>query len=281
MGLHNGARVAATGGGDAALARRAAAKSLQGVGVRDAQQQLSATFVPANAVLAVTGDLRKLPVHTVIQNAFGPIPAGAPILRTQPAKLDSATRVVARAEVTRPVGALGLIAPSLQDSTHAGFFMELALVGAHCTKRWGPPDAPLTSRFHYSLFDDPELARFYPPVGPGELDPGLVRISFINTLNDLSSQKVTPASYFALWRGLDWLLGGPIPSEIYDRVLVEPGALHTLGMTNAVRELWGGEPFWSKYRERFHSAVGTPYPEWYARMLAPRYMVDLLLVPAK
>jgi hypothetical protein len=159
--------------------------------------------------------------------------------------------------------------------------MELVLVGGHCVRRWGPPEAPLTTRFNYSLYDDPELARFYPPVGPAETDPALLRISFANTLNELSSVKVTPDSYYALWRGLDWLLGGPIPTEIFDRVLREPGALHTLATGTAVRELWGGEPFWSQYRERFQRSVGTPYPEWYRRMLAPRFMVNLLFVPGK
>jgi hypothetical protein len=164
---------------------------------------------------------------------------------------------------------------------HPAFFMEVALVGGHCSKRWGPPEPPLVSRFHYSIFDDPEMARFYPPVGPREADAALLSLSFVHTLNELSGRLVSPSSYAALWRGVDWLLGGPIPTEIFERVLREPGALHTLCTGTAVRELWGGEPFWSQYRDRFQKAVGNPYPEWYKRMLAPRYVVSLLFVPAK
>jgi hypothetical protein len=281
LALHNAARTWAAGNPQGALPPETGGRGLQGASVGDVQRRLNATFVPSNAVLAVVGNLRKIPLRALIQTEFGSIPAGSPRSRTVPARLDSTTRVVQRAEVSRPMGVLGLIAPALDDTTHPAFYMELVLVGGHCVKRWGPPEAPLTTRFNYSLYDDPELARFYPPVGPAETDPALLRSSYINTLNELSSGKVTPQSYFALWRGLDWLLGGPIPSEIFDRVLREPGALHTLATGTAVRELWGGEPFWSQYRERFQRTVGTPYPEWYRRLLSPQYMVDLLFVPPK
>jgi hypothetical protein len=188
-------------------------------------------------------------------------------------------RVVRSAGVPRPLGVLGLIAPALDDTMHAAFYMELALIGGHCTKLWGTPERPLTSRFHYSLYDDPDLARFYPPVGPAESDPILVDVTFHNALNELSGKLVTPPTYIALHRGLDWLLGGPMPPEIFDRVLEQPGALHAVGTGTAVRELWGGEEFWSGYRDRFRTAVGTPYKEWYKRMFAPQYIVNLLVLP--
>jgi len=281
MALHNGVREWAEGNGEAGLDRTASGRGIQGVGVREVQQQLGAVFVPANAVLAVVGSLNKIPLKALIQSEFGSIPAGAPFQRTRIARLDSTTQVVARAEASRPAGVIGLIAPALDDTTHPGFYMELALVGAHCAKSWGPPEAGLNARFHYSLFDDPDLARFYPPVGPNDTDPERLRLTFINTLNDLSARQVTPASYMALWRGLNWLLGGPLPTDIFERVLREPGALHTLTTSTAVRELWGGEPFWSEYRRRFLHTVGTPYPLWYARMMGTHYMVDLLFVPRK
>jgi hypothetical protein len=281
MALHNGAREWAEGNGEAALVRTASGRGIQGSSAREIQQQLGAVFVPANAVLAVVGSLNKIPLKALIQSEFGSIPAGSPFQRTRSARLDSTTQAVARAEVSAPAGVIGLIAPALDDTTHPGFYMELALVGAHCAKSWGPPEPGLNARFHYSLFDDPDLARFYPPVGPSETDPELLRLSFTNTLNDLSARQVTPASYMALWRGLNWLLGGPMPTEIFERVLREPGALHTLTTSTAVRELWGGEPFWSEYRRRFQRTVGTPYRLWYARMMSTRYMVDLLFVPRK
>jgi hypothetical protein len=281
MALHNGVRACAEGEAWADFERAGTGRGIQSVSVREAQQQLGSVFVPSNAVLAVVGNLHKIPLRALIQTEFGSIPAGTPVRRAHPARLDSLGRVVPRTGASQSAGVLGLIAPALDDSTHPAFYMELVLVGGHCTKSWGPPEDPVTARFHYSIFDDPDLARFYPPVGPNETDPGLLRVAFANTLNDLSSRTVTPASYLALWRGLNWLLGGPIPTEIYERVLREPGALHTLGTSTAVRELWGGEPFWSKYRARFQQAVGTPYPEWYSRMLAPRFMVSLLFVPAR
>src|SRR5215831_9874524 len=213
MALHYGARESAEGD-ETGLDRRAMARGLQNLSAGEVQQQLSSVFVPANAVLAIAGNLNKIPLHALIESEFRSIPAGSSLKRAHIAHLDSTTQVVPRAEVAQPVGVIGLIAPALDDSTHPGFFMELALVGAHCSKTWGAPESGLNSRFHYSLFDDPDLARFYPPVRPGENDPELMRLSFVNTLNDLSSRQVTPASYLALWRGLNRLLGGPIPTEI-------------------------------------------------------------------
>lgn len=281
MALYQGVRECGQGGSEAALVRLASGRGIQGLSARDVQQQLATVFVPANAVLAVAGNLRKIPLHALIQSEFGSITGGAPLKRTRTAHFDSTTLVVPRAEVSQPVGVIGLIAPALDDTTHPGFFMEIALVGAHCTKSWGPPGPGLTTRFHYSLFDDPDLARFFPPLPPGEDNPDALRLTYVNTLNDLSARLVTPASYLALWRGLNWLLGGPLPTEIYDRVLREPGALHSLTMSTAVRELWGGEPFWSQYRERFMRTVGNPYPGWYSRMLSTKNLVDVMFVPEK
>src|SRR2546422_949061 len=90
---------------------------------------------------------------------------------------------------------------------------------------------------------------------------------------------MAPTTDIALWRGLDWLLGGPLPPEIFERVLREPGVLHTLATGAAVRELWGGEPFWSEYRGRFRWAVAMRYPDWDTRMTDPKYPANLLFVP--
>lgn len=281
VALHNAARAWAEGDGDSRVARMAQARGLENVSVKDVQQRMAATFVPSNAVIAIVGNLGSIPLRAVLQSEFGSIPAGVPTRRARPAPLDSAIRVTHVPRVARPLGVIGLIAPALDDTMHAAFYMELALVGGHVTRLWGTPERPLTSRFHYSLYDDPDLARFYPPVGPAEHDPALVDGTFHNALNDLSGKLVTPPSYIALHRGLDWLLGGPMPPEIFDRVLEQPGALHALATGTAVRELWGGEAFWSTYRDRFRTAVGTPYKEWYKRMFAPQFIVNLLVLPPK
>jgi predicted Zn-dependent peptidase len=123
MALHNGAREWAEGNGAAELDRTASGRGVQGVGVREVQQQLVAVFVPANAVLAVVGSLNKIPLKALIQSEFGSIPAGSPFKRTRIARLDSTTQVVARAEASRPAGVIGLIAPALDDTTHPGFYM--------------------------------------------------------------------------------------------------------------------------------------------------------------
>ena len=279
--LHHAARRWAEGDGDSRLAREAAGRGLQGPGVGEAQQRLRATFVPANAVLAVAGNLRKIPLRALIENEFGSIPAGPPRSRRPAAPLDSARRALRRAETPRAVGVVGLIMPALQDSTHPAFTMDLLLAGAHCVNRWGPPDPPLTSRFQYSIFDDPELARFYPPVAPGETDPAALEVELVNSLNELNGLTISRVSYETVWRGVDWLLGGPLGPGIIGRVLGEPGALHTLCSGMAVRELWGGEAFWSQYRKRFEQAIDVDHPDWLGRMTSRQYLVNLLFVPGK
>ena len=279
--LHLAARRWAEGGGDSLLAREAAARGLKSLGVREVQQHMRATFVPANAVLAVAGNFRKVPLRALIENEFGSIPAGSPARHAHASVLDTATRVLPRAETPRSVGVVGLIVPALQDSMHPAFYMQLVLAGGHCLDTWGPPEPPLTSRFQYSIFDDPEMARFYPPVAPGETAPLPLDFTLVHTLKELAVMSIRRSSYQAVWRGVDWLLGGPLPPGIVDRVLAEPGALHTLCSGMAVRELWGGETFWSQYRKRFEQAIDQPYPDWYWRLTSQQYLVTLLFVPGR
>src|SRR2546428_629832 len=153
----------AAGGDESRFARAAAARGLASLGASEVQRRLRSSFVPANAVLAVAGNLRKVPLRALVRNEFGAIPSGSPLRAAQAASLDSARRILPRAEVSQPVGVVGLIVPALQDSMHPAFYLQLVLAGGHCLDRWGRPAPPLTSRFRYSIFDDPELALFYPP----------------------------------------------------------------------------------------------------------------------
>ncbi|HEY2954735.1 MAG TPA: hypothetical protein VGK89_05760 [Candidatus Eisenbacteria bacterium] len=281
LALHHAARRLAEGGGDSAIAREAAGRGLQGLGVRDVQQRLRATFVPSNAALAVAGNFRRVPLRALIESEFGSISAGAPQSRKPRAPLDSTNRVLRSPATDHAAGVVGVIVPALDDSTHPAFFMDLVLAGGHCGSEWGEPEAPLVTRFQYSIFDDPEMARFYPPVDSLETDPLGLEFQVYRTLKQLYGMTVRRSSYEAVWRGVDWLLGGPLSTDIFGRVLTEPGALHTLCSGMAVRELWGGERFWSKYRERFRQAIDVAYPEWFERMASAKHLVNLLFVPAR
>ena len=79
LALHHAARAWGTRGGEAAFGRAATGRGIQGIGVREIQQQASAVFVPANAVLSVAGSLGTIPLRALIQSEFGSIPAGAPV----------------------------------------------------------------------------------------------------------------------------------------------------------------------------------------------------------
>jgi len=277
--LYYGTREWAAGGGEGRIARYASGVGLKGLGVKEVRQRLRREFVPANAVLSIAGNLATVRARELVRNEFGSIPAGEPLPPGPPARLDSASCVVARPGIPQPTGVLGVLAPALADSSHPAFLMQLLVIGGHCRKRWGPPGPPLTSRFQYSVLDDPEIVRFYPPVAPTDTLPAALASELINTLTVIGSMIIPPSVYQAVWIGVDWLLGGPMPRDIEQRILTDGGALHSLGSGMATRELWGGEPFWSEYRRRFREAIENPYVGWYDALVTPTHQVRMLFVP--
>ena len=176
---------------------------------------------------------------------------------------------------------VGVFAPALADTSHPAFLMTLLLIGGHCGRRWGPPGPSLTSRFQYSILDDPEVVRFYPVVGQDDTLPSALAAELINALGDIGAKLIPPSVYEAIFEGVDWLLGGPLPPDVAKRMLTDGGALHALASGMATRELWGGERFWSEYRRRFRDAIEHPYVGWYDWLVAPARQVVLLFVPKK
>jgi len=279
--LYYGAREWATGGGEGRIARYASGAGLKGLSVKEVQQRIRREFGPANAVLSIAGNLATVRVRELTMNEFGSIPAGEPRPPNVPARLDSASCVVARPGIPEPAGVIGALAPALADSSHPAFLMRLLVIGGHCNKRWGPPGPPLTSRFQYSVLDDPELVRFYPPVAPTDTLAAALSTELVQTLNEVDAMIIPPSVYHAIWIGVDWLLGGPMPRDIAMRMLADAGALHSLGSGMATRELWGGESFWSEYRRRFRDAIDNPYGDMYDALVTPARQVRMLFVPKR
>jgi hypothetical protein len=146
---------------------------------------------------------------------------------------------------------------------------------------WGDPVPPLTTRFQYSILDDPGLARFYPPVGAGVRNPKEIASAFTMTTGQMGNLVVTTDAVQALRDGLEWILGAPVPPAIVIRLKHDSGALFTLTRSAAARELMGGEPFWSLYRQRL-DRLELPDPEfWVAHMMSPEHQVNLLYVPGR
>ena len=81
-------------------------------------------------------------------------------------------------------------------------------------------------------------------------------------------------------RGVTWLLGDPMPPEILMRCARDPGVLGTLSSNQAVRELWGGEPFWSEYRGQFRPEHIKDFYTWVSYLLDPKNRVEVLIRPS-
>lgn len=276
--FQSGAR--SRGADDAAIARYAGGQGLQKLTLKEAQALIAQRFVPANAVLSLAGNLGSLPLRTVLEREFGTIPTGTALAKPPARPLRSVSLRETSSKLTAPAGVIAVGAPALTDSLHPAFYMAIILTGGHASERWGRAESPLTSRFHYSLMDEPDVARFYPPLGRDASDPALVTEEFISTSREIVQTELDPEVLKNAWRGLDWLLGGPLPPELRGRVSLDAGGLSTLSSGAATRELWGGEAFWSVYRRRFRQATSLEFRPWLAYYGNPDHIARILMTPA-
>lgn len=243
------------------------------------QEEVRRTFVPAGAVLSLAGNLGDMDLHALIENEFGSIPAGTRLPPLPQPHLAAASRRVVRAGLNHGVGALGIVAPALDDSTHPSFYFAVLVFASYALNSWGSPKAPLQTRFQYSLFDDPDLVRFYPPVESGVSGDSALDLAFDDAVRRLGAMAIPSDTEEPILRGIVWLLGGSMPPEVLGRAARDPSVLATVASNQAVRELWGGEPFWSEYRERLlHNR--RAYDTWIRYLISPRHRVKLVLAPA-
>jgi hypothetical protein len=92
---------------------------------------------------------------------------------------------------------------------------------------------------------------------------------------------VDPAVFEELRVNHAWVLGGPMTPPFRARVREHTGTLHTLATTLAVRAMWGGEEFWTRYRGRFMNARIAGGDRWAAYFSAPDHIIRLLFTPAQ
>ncbi len=243
------------------------------------QGLLTRTFTPGGAVLSLAGNLGNLNLSALVANEFGGIPAG-PKPADPPARVlaGGAHRDLTRPGLAKPAGAIGIVAPALEDSLHPWFYVSMLFLGGYCQKEWRTTP-PLTSRFQYSLYDDPDLARFYPPPGPGSAADSALDAPFNQLVSKMGAMLFEAESYESLLRGVAWLLGDPLPDEILMRAARDPNLVATLASNQAVRELWGGEPFWSEYRRQLGPSHVKEFHSWVSYLLDPKNRVKLLLKP--
>jgi predicted Zn-dependent peptidase len=260
----------------------ASAKGLDRETPASLQQALARAYAPANGVLVLAGDLAGLDLRSIVAGEFGALPAGERSTPPPAAPLDSVTVVLERAEVPAPVGVLGLVAPALTDSLHPSFFLSLLLLGGQVKEVWGAPGRPLTTRFQYSLLDDPGFARFYPRLSAQQAaDPRSLSALLGGVVEDLLGAIVQRETYDGLRYNMLWMMGGPMPRPLAESVQRDPAALNVLCCSLASQALWGNDTFWTEYRRRFDFGVSPAFSSWADYLKDPRHHARLLLAPRR
>jgi len=275
--LYFQARPYARGATSADLVDLAAMKALEKVTPRDVSQRLGA-FVPAHAVLAIAGNLSGINLRALVDHEFAGIPAGSAAPDPPGPAFHPGMNVASRSDINHPIGVVAVEAPALTDSLHPLFFMSLLLIGQHCQQEW-PVQPPVRSRFRYSILDEPDLVRFYPPVPADSMNPRTLATQLESSLVDLISMIIEPVMYDALRDNVLWLLGGPMPGRVLRTVRTDGAGLNLLCGSMAARELTGGEAFWADYRRRFVAPTSRQLGQWAIYMTHRQRQSCLLFTP--
>ena len=281
QGLYYEVRELAGRADTAAFRRLATGRGIERLTLTDLAPRLAERFAPSGAVLCVTGSLSAWPMRALVEKEFGPLPATAPAPAPAGLPFGPGAGIEPRGDIDEPVGVVGALAPALADSLHPSFYLALLVLGAQANEIWGRPAPPLTSRFQYALFDDPDLVRFYPPVDSTVSNPAAMGKTFAEGMMQFGRAIAENEALNPLRLGVSWLLGGQAPPALLHRIRTESGALRTLAWSTAVRELWGGEPFWSVYRARFEHIDTAATGYWGAQLARQELQVRLLYMPAR
>jgi len=271
-------RALAAGLDDERILRIASGRGLAGLNAAQAGELLRKLYVPANASLAIVGDLSNLSVRDVIEHEFAGIPGGTAAPDTAWLRLRPATRASEFPGLKTAVGAVGVFAPALDDSLHPAFYLGMLLAGGMWTSALGAAAPPLDSYFHYAVLDEPEMAQFSAVPPAGTTDPHLLAMRLKSELEDFRGMAVTAPVLDQVRANVDWLLGGPLPPGLLQQSRQDPAVLSTLSMSMATRACWRGDAFWNQYRLRFENTRRghSTFIEW---MEAPEHQAVLLLTP--
>jgi predicted Zn-dependent peptidase len=274
-------REVAMGHKDEAITARASGHDLDKLTVAEASQALQKMFVPANAVLSLAGDLRDIDIEALTANLFGSIPAGQRLSHAPLPPLEPQSRTLRLPGITQPSAVVAVIAPGLEDTLHASFYLNAMLLGSHFNHLWlRDEEGKAPNRWHYAVFDEPDLMRIFPPVAGDLSDPDALGSSVSAALNTFSQLIVTTEPYEDARSNVAWMLGGPMPPSVASRAPRDPSVLQLMARTAATRALWGGEKFWSQYRRRFETEKPGRLGQWLAYFNDPQHQVRLLMLPA-
>ena len=280
QGLYWRARALAAGQSDEALLAGAAGRWLAGVKPEEATALLQARFAPANSCVALAGDFSNLNLRGLLEQEFGSIPAGTARATAPDAVLRGGERVSVWPGLERPLGVLGIVAPALDDSLHPHFYLAALMMGLELRRKSGSPAAPLTARFQFSAYDEPEMLRLYPDLAADHATPAALGAAMDDLTDGLGRKIVTMEAMNGVKRAWDWLLGGPLPQGVRMQASQAPGMLTPLTTGMATRALWRGDDFWDRYRTAFEESAMTP-ATFFNWVLDPAHQVRLVLAPRK
>jgi hypothetical protein len=270
----------ARGLNDEQILRHASIPGLEKLTVNDVEPLLRARFQPGNASLALAGDLSGVDVHALVAALFGKLPGEPAIPDTVQVVVHAAKRTMAWKDLASPAGVIAVESPALTDSLHPAFYLGMLVTGPGVMNTWGEPKLPLVSRFQYSLLEEPELVRFYPPLGADAADPDLLSGALYTQLLIIGGQLADKAVLDGIRHSVAWLLGDVMPHAVIAHVRSDPGALATLSSGMATRALWKGDAFWADYLRRFKSLkIGHNY--YYEWLADTKHQTTLLLTPAR
>ena len=270
----------ASGESDEQLLRHASLPGLDRLAARDVAPLLKRWYHAGNASLALVGDLSGFDPHALVASLFGALPGGTAMPDTVHVVVRGGKRVTRWQDLAAPAGVVAVGSPALTDSLHPAFYLGMVITGPSVGHAWGAPSPPLTSRFQYSLFDEPELVRFYPTVRADATDPDLLAGALYEQLQVVGGQAVNATILDRVRASVRWLLGGELPRDVKARLRSEAGGLGTLSNGLATRALWMGDRFWDDYLRRFDRLkIGHGY--FYEWITDARHQITLLLVPAR
>lgn len=276
--LHFQVREVALAHDDEAVLKRASAKGLEQLSPREVEDHLRRLYVPANAFLSIVGNLEGVDVRRLVDGLFADLPGGAAQPPPAPGKpLAAGSRIVMRSGIPGPAGVVGLLAPALEDTLHPSFYLGVLLLGVHMGQLWPRGDGG-PQRYLYAVLDEPDLARFYPPLAPTDRSPDVLSKRMNDAVETMREKVVTGQNWRDLRTRTAWQLGGPIPNEVLGTVRQSPILLLSLSRGTAARNLYGGEAFWAEYRRRFEE-MAPGVSRWYPWFLDPQKQVRLLYAP--
>jgi hypothetical protein len=275
-------REVALGRKEAAMERHAAAKELDRLTVAQAQEAIAKKFVPANASLAIAGNLTGLDMRKLVQNLFGSIPAGSRYVRSGTDSLRSGQYIVQFQRSGPSAWAIGILAPALADTVHPSFYLNSLLFNGYFDQIWkGEPDAATAARYMYPLLDEPDMVRILPPADPKNISTDGLSVLVEHAMAGIYREVVTEEDYETLRRRALWIVGGPMDDAMREQGRKEAAPWHTMARSMAARELRGGPAFWTEYRTRFTNVKSGNLGRWGDYFATPANQVRLLVVPGR